>query len=61
MARKKSEVLHLRVSADTLKEIKQLAKEDKRTDSFIARDLIEESLRWRKMHPSDQQKIANSR
>mgnify|MGYP001614363458 CR=1 FL=1 len=55
---KKSEVLHLRVSAETLKDIKRIAKADDQTDSFVARDLIEESLKWRKLHIADQQKAA---
>jgi predicted transcriptional regulator len=59
--RKKSEVLHLRVSSDTLIDIKRIAKAERRTDSFVARDLIEESLKWRKLHPSDQKAIAAAR
>ena len=59
MARKKSEVLHLRVDSQTLADIKRIAKADKHTDSFVARDLIEESLKWRKLHPQDQPKAAS--
>jgi predicted transcriptional regulator len=58
MARKKSEVLHLRVDSETLADIKRIAKDDQRSDSFVARDLIEESLKWRKLHP-DAQKAAS--
>ena len=61
MPSKKSEVLHLRVSAETLKDIKRIAKADDQTDSFVARDLLEESIKWRKMHPADRDKISSSR
>jgi len=44
MPRKKSEVLHVRVSTDFLLNIKRLAKAERRADSFVARDLME--LGW---------------
>jgi hypothetical protein len=44
-------VLHLSISKALHSEIVALAKEDRRPIGWMARDLIEESIKWRKMHP----------
>jgi predicted transcriptional regulator len=45
--------MHLRLPSAVLAKLKVIAKEEDRTQTLVARELIEESLFWREKHAAD--------